>query len=64
VCRKYHSYGSFGRTNKNIPRVKENENSRNITLQFHCIHACYTIELYVVVTSKDPHYVAEISSSV
>jgi hypothetical protein len=40
------------------------ENSRNITLQFPCIHACYTVELYMVTTSKDWHYVAEISSSV
>jgi hypothetical protein len=29
------------------------ENLRNITLQFHCIHACYTVELYVVMTKID-----------
>ena len=51
VCRKYNSYG--------IGPIKTYlnsfifENSRNITLQFHCIHACYTVQLYVVMTSKD-----------
>jgi hypothetical protein len=36
-----------------MPRVKENENSSNITLQFGSIHAGYTVELYVVIVSKD-----------